>query len=162
VDDALVHRPVADERDADPIDPVEIGRERCAGDMGGVRADDTRRLEHAVRRIEQMHVAAPSAIQTVFLASEFRHELADVRSLGDDVTVAPVGPRDNVVRIERETGTDSHRLLADTEVNGPRRSVRIGEGGERAFDVSDQSHSSVHLREKRLVVLVYRFSIHGA
>ena len=138
VNEALVDRPVTEERHRDLPAAADLRAERRAAADRKTRANDAVAAEHAKLDIGDVHRAAEAAAVAARLAHQLRHHAPDIAALRDHVSVAAVMADDVVARQQGRCRADCDRLLPDAAVRGACDHA----GGERARPSAPRSAGS--------------------
>ena len=148
---ALVHRAVAEERDRDLVGAELLGGERGARRDGDPAADDPVRAEVALRRVRDVHRAAPAAAVPRFPAEKLGEHLAEVRALRDAVSVTTVRGGDPVVVVKVGAHAGGDRLLSGVAVDRPPDLVLAEELCRALLERADRPHHAIEIHGRCLV-----------
>ncbi len=147
VERALGGRAVAEERHGDAAVGAELGRGRRADRDRHPRRDDPVGTEDPEPRVGDVHRAAATAVRPLVLAHQFGEHPERVETLGQAVSVAPVGRGDDVSGTEGPACAHGCRLLPDREVDETGDLSVAVERGHPLLEAADHQHPAVHLAE---------------
>ena len=145
--DALVHRSVAEERHRDLTAPAHGRGETGSGGERDAAADDRVGAEHAAREVGDVHRAAATLAEAVLAPVDLGHHAVEVAALRDAVPVAAVGARHVVVFVEIRAHACGYRLLADVHVHEARDLARAELTRHPLFEQSDREHRAVQAEQ---------------
>jgi hypothetical protein len=113
--------PIANEGHRYLIGPPDLGRAiRGSHGDGHPSSDDAVPAEHTNRHVSNVQRAAFSFATTGLFAVQLRHQAIDIAALRKHVAMAAMTAYDVVICSQDRASTDSHRLLANIEVNNAR------------------------------------------
>src|ERR671919_2957166 len=135
-----VRRPVAEEDDCDALLVSELEGERGADDPGHATRDDRVRAQIADLEVVQVHRAAIAVRAALELPVELGHDRIHMRSLRDRVPVRAMRGRDHVLALEGGADARGDRLLADRDVQEPRKLARPKALLDLLLEAADQEH----------------------
>src|SRR5581483_5944172 len=151
VQDPLVGGSVPEETGDDAVAALQAQPVRGADGERARAADDRVRAEHALLHRRDVHAAAAPPAVAVLAADDLRHHPPQVETLGDTVTVAAVGARDQVVGTERRADTDGDRLHADVRVHRAADELLLEQLHRAQLEAADPPHG-----EEQLLQLLHR------
>src|SRR5207253_7815073 len=147
----LVDRAVAEERDRDLVGAELLGGERSARRDGDPAADDPVRAEVALRRVRDVHRAAPAAAVPRFPAEKLGEHLAEVCALRDAVPVTTMRGGDPVVVVKVGAHAGGDRLLSGVAVDRPPDLVLAEELCCALLERADRPHDAIEVHGRCLV-----------
>ena len=140
-----VGRAVAEERHRHRVLSLVDGGERRADGVRDAAAHDAVRAEHPDAQIVDVHAAATALAVTGHLAEQLGIHVAQVRALGDRVSVTAVGRGDDVVRAKRGHHARGNRLLPDIQMKKAGHPAALHQLAGFLFEEPDPHHSPVEI-----------------
>ena len=145
---SLVRCAIAEEHQRHEVFVPDFCRERRAHCYRDRRPENSRLTENSDREVGKVHRTALAFAVAVHTAVELRHGLVDPAPLGNWVSVRSVVACDVVGIVERGTGTDGHRFLADIRVGGPGKFACRVDLYHLQLEVSNHPHAAKHLHQR--------------
>ena len=162
VEIAMVAAAIAKKGDADVVAALLARRHTGAGGVADAGGDDAVGAEQANRAIIEMHRAAAAAADAVDLAEQLGHDALGIATLGERVAMATVGGGDPVGSPQMGADADPGCLLADIEVQKPRRFALPAGDLRDAFEAPQQHHlfeqANEHLPVGHVAGVVHGFA----
>ena len=139
----LVNRPIAEKRHRNSRLAAHL--EHIGRPAGHRRPgpDNAIGAKNPEVKVGDMHRAAASLVITALLAEQFRQHARRITALGQDMAMAAMGAGDHVVRPERRTNPDGHRLLAGIFVHGADDLARPRQIGRGLLEPAQQPHPAI-------------------
>src|SRR5437867_3676071 len=106
-----------------------------------------------------MHRTALACAVTSRAAGDLRHQSIDVRSFGDGMAVRTMATEDIIVLSELSTGSNRHRLLADSEMQ---QADNLPRGIKRRNFLLERTNEVHGAQEGHKFLLILRFLCHGS
>ncbi len=147
VEGPLRRGPVAEERNGHTVPTAELRRSRGADGDRKAGRDDAIGPEDPDLGIGDVHRAAPAPVGSFGTTHELGEHPERLESLGQAVSMAAVGGRDDVIGAQRPAGANGRRLLADRQVHEAGDEAVAIELGDPLFEAADQHHATLHLEQ---------------
>ena len=144
VEDTLVRRAIAEERDGDLLRATEFGGEPGTGGERNTRADNAVGTQNPCRFISDVHGAALAFAVACRASEQLRHHPVALATLRDEMSVAAVCAGNVIGIFEVRANADGCGFFTDIEVQEAGKLPALIQRPGGFFKLTDFYHLTIH------------------